>query len=191
MAHNDEWIGLTAKITVDIMQAAQGVREKWHPYFRWAAKWFFDPVKIVLATKHRAAQLLQPELERRQIALKGNEGQKSASTQFNDGTQWLAELYAAKDRKLTPEALAHHQLFGAIGAIQSSVATTVGVLFDLLDHPQYLKEILEEIEQVRQEYPELPRQALNKLWRLDSFMQESQRLHAVGQGEANNIKPQT
>lgn len=165
------------------MQAAQGVRAKWHPWFRWAARWFFEPVKVVLASKLRAADLLQPELEKRQAALYSSNGEKGKSTNFTDGTQWLLELYAAQGRKLTAEALAHHQLFSAIGAIQSSVATTVGVLFDLLDNPQYLKEILREIEQVRKESPGLPRQALNKLWRLESFMKESQRLRPVGQGK--------
>ncbi|PGH19025.1 hypothetical protein AJ79_00059 [Helicocarpus griseus UAMH5409] len=187
LAHNDEWIGLTAKITVDIMQAAQGVRAKWHPYTRWAARWFFEPVKVVLASKKRAAELLKPVLEKRQAALKegASRREKGSTPIFNDGVQWLLETYEAKGRKLTPEELAHHELFAAIGAIQSSVATTVGVLFDLLDHPEYLGEILAEIEQVKNDAPDLPRQALNKLWKLDSFLKESQRLHAVGQVRLN------
>ncbi|KAF4964952.1 hypothetical protein FSARC_7179 [Fusarium sarcochroum] len=185
LAHNDEWIGLTSKITVDIMQAAQGVRAKWHPWIRWAAPWFFEPVKVVLASKLRAAQLLQPELEKRQSALDDSNQEKGKSTKFTDGNQWLLELYTAQGRKLTPEVLAHHQLFAAIGAIHTTVATIVGLLFDLLDNPQYLNEILEEIEQVRKESPSLPRQALNKLWKLESFMKESQRLHSVGQVRLN------
>ncbi|PGH16795.1 hypothetical protein AJ80_05110 [Polytolypa hystricis UAMH7299] len=187
LAHNDEWIGLTAKITVDIMTAAQGVRAKWRPYTRWAARWFFEPVKVVLASKRRAAELLKPVLEKRKAALReGTAGREKGSTpNFNDGVQWLLETYEAKNRKLTPEDLAHHELFAAIGAITSSVATTVGVLFDLLDHPEYLGEILQEVEEVRKEAPALPRQALNKLWKLDSFLKESQRLHSVGQVRLN------
>lgn len=146
-------------------------------------------IKKVIAIRRRAVELLRPLLEAREAALKTppSDDEKSPSPRFNDGVQWLVSAYAAEGRKLSAEDLALHELFIAFGALESNLGALVGVLFDVVDHPEYVKELEEEIAAVRKELPDLPRQALNKLWKLDSFIKESQRLRPLGIGTLPNL----
>lgn len=49
-----------------------------------------------------------------------------------------------------------------------------------MDHPDSLEEIRDEIEEVRKQYPSWTREALQKLWKMDSFMKESSRINPLG-----------
>jgi cytochrome P450 len=180
LARNDDWLALQGRVAFDLKEAAEGVRTRYPPWFRWAARYFFAPVKKVIASRRRAVELLRPLLEAREAALKtAVDGEKP---RFNDGVQWLVAAYEAEGRKLTAEELALHELFIAFGALESNLGALVGILFDLVDHPEHVRELEEEIAAVRKDSPNLPRQALNKLWKLDAFIKESQRIRPLGIG---------
>lgn len=183
LARDEEWLGLQASIAFDLKKAAEGVRTRYHPWFRWTARYFHDGVKKVTATRRRAAERLQPLLEAREAAARAaRNGDKAAACRFNDGIQWLVDAYDAQGRRMTADELALHELFVAFGALESNLGALVGALFDLIDHPDVVVELEEELAAVRKESPDLPRQALNKLWKLDSFLKESQRLRPLGIG---------
>jgi len=181
LGKNDEWLGICLSFTQKSMEAAHALRASWPPYTRWAARWFSPAVKIVLADRKRATEIITPVLEVRRQASKLPLEKRP---RFNDGVQWLMEHYDAQNRKLTPEILTEHELFLAVASIHSSSSITLSILYDLLDekHVDAKKEILDEIEAVSKEYPSWTRPAVAKLLKLDSFMKESQRLHFMGHG---------
>jgi len=173
---NDEWIGLSIQTTITAIGAAQALRSKYPPHLRWLARWFHQETKAVLTNRRRAADLLSPVLDARVVA--SQHGKKSA---FADGVQWLLEGYESQKKKLTADRLAQNELFLSIASIHSSTATALSTLMDLLDHPDLLDEIRDEIKEVRKEHSEWTRKSLGLLRKLDSFMKESQRLHTLGQ----------
>ena len=75
------------------------------------------------------------------------------------------------------------QLNYSLGAIHTTSMTFIYVVYDLIDHPEYIQLLREEIESVWKEGDELTKATLYKLKLMDSFMKESQRLSPVTLGE--------
>jgi len=95
----------------------------------------------------------------------------------NDGIQWL--LDASGGRK-TLQGVATDQLFLGIASVHTTAASALSTLYDLLDYPEYIPAILDEIYAALKDNPQWTKQSLAKLEKLDSFMKESQRMHPVG-----------
>jgi len=66
------------------------------------------------------------------------------------------------------------------------------VLFDLASRPEYIQSLRDEVEQVIQEdgmeldeygNPFIRKSSFQKMWKLDSFVKESQRWNPLGFGE--------
>jgi ent-kaurene oxidase len=181
LCENDEWVGQSIQTTIQVIMASQSVKGKWHPWFRWIAKYYDEPTKVVVQNRKRAAELLAPVLEKRKATtdLKSKVGQ----LQYQDAVQWLLEQYRGQGKTLTPELLAQDELFLTIASTHSTGGTTLSTLFDLIDRPEAMKEIIEEINRTYAKHNGWSRQALNELWLLDSFMRESQRVHSLGLGK--------
>jgi cytochrome P450 len=73
-------------------------------------------------------------------------------------------------------------------SIHSTSGTALAVLFDMIDHPESLGEIRQEIESVRRAHPNWTRQSSGELWILDSFMRETARVHALTQCKQNLLQ---
>lgn len=180
LCSNDEWVGQSVGTTINVMTASQSVRAKYHPWTRWLAQYLDEPTKVVVKSRKRAVELLRPVLEARKAALDSqSKGEKS---KYNDGVQWLLEQYRGQGKELTAERLAQDELFLTIASTHSTSATLLSTLYDLIDHPEALKEIREEISQMQAQNPTVNRQALNEMRVLDSFMKESQRINSLSLG---------
>lgn len=177
---NDEWVGQSIQTTINVMTASQSVRANYHPWMRWLSQYFDEPTKVVVKNRQRAVELLRPVLDARKTALKSQSG--AETSRYNDGVQWLLEEYRGLNKELTAEKLAQDELFLTIASIHSTSATLLSTLFDLMDHPESLKEIREEISRMQAQNPRVNRKALNELRVLDSFMKESQRIHSLSLG---------
>ncbi|KAK4868279.1 hypothetical protein LT330_007001 [Penicillium expansum] len=177
LSGNDEWVGQSVETTMNVMNASQSVRAKYHPWTRWLAQYFEEPTKLVIKNRKRAVELLRPVLNARKAALDSQfKGEKS---KYNDGVQWLLEEYRGLGKDLTAEKLAQDELFLTIASTHSSSATLLSTLYDLMDSPESLNDIREEISQMQLLNPTVNRQALNGLHVLDSFLKESQRIHSL------------
>lgn len=96
---------------------------------------------------------------------------------FNDGVRWLIEAYRAENKPTKAEQIMQDEAFIVAASVESTAMTALSILFDLIDRPESLAEIRDEISQVYAEYGSWTRQALGALRIMDSFMKESQRLH--------------
>ncbi|RYC56196.1 hypothetical protein CHU98_g10006 [Xylaria longipes] len=99
-----------------------------------------------------------------------------------DAVQWFVEEYARKGIRATPDQLAQDILTLSLVSLASTTATTLGVIYDLLDRPDSLAEIKQELKQAFGNMEDkVSRQALSQLVVLDSFAKESQRLNPINQ----------
>lgn len=65
-----------------------------------------------------------------------------------------------------------------VAAIQSMAATVTQCLMDLATHPEYSPELLKEINQaIEKNGGVVDKTALTQMWKLDSFIKETQRLN--------------
>lgn len=126
------------------------------------------------ALRKRAAQLLAPVYEKRIACAKSN------GPKYRDSIQWLLDNSGKQQKGL--QQLADEQLFLYTAGIHSTGSTVISILYDILAHPEYLPEIMEEVQQTLKESPQWTKQSLAKLRKLDSFMKESQRLNPAGLG---------
>lgn len=175
LARNEEWIKMSVKTTINAMQTAAAIREKYPPYLRWLAPYLMKGPKLSLANRRRAAEVISPIMEKR-MAGKGD------GTGHGDGIQWL--IAASGARRKSVLELADEQLFLTIASIHSTSASTLSILHDLADHPMDHENILKELETVQKSCGGMwTKESLYKLERLDSFMKESQRVHPIGLGQ--------
>jgi cytochrome P450 len=72
-----------------------------------------------------------------------------------------------------------------MAAIHTTSMATTAAIFDLCAHPEYIQPLRDEIQQVIDEdgqdvddngFLKLKKSSMPKLWRMDSFLKESQRL---------------
>jgi ent-kaurene oxidase len=178
LCRDEEWLNLTFQYTNLCMKAIRGVRAKYPPSLRWLAQYMDADTKQVLRLRRRAAEILSPYLHERQVSLDtGKEGQ----FKYMDTIGWLVEVYKDDGKTLTADQLAQDEFILNVASINSGSSTTLSILYDLMEHPNSISEIRQEIERVQKQHTAWTRLALTELKALDSFMKESLRVHAVQQ----------
>ncbi|KAF7353078.1 Cytochrome P450 [Mycena venus] len=95
----------------------------------------------------------------------------------NDLITWLME--AAEGEERTVPALVQRVLFVNFAAIRTSTDTFTHVLYDLAAYPHHVEPLREEVESVVQKEG-WTRASLNKMYKIDSFLSESQRHWGIG-----------
>lgn len=173
--HNPEWHAVVLSYSQAGHAASQRVRDEYHLWLRWTAKYFDKDVKAVYATRRKGEGLLKPVIDTR-IA-DDRDRADGQGPGFNDGVRWLIEAYRAENKPTKAEQIMQDEAFIVAASVESTAMTALSILFDLIDRPESLAEIREEISQVYAEYGSWTRQALGALRIMDSFMKESQRLH--------------
>lgn len=175
LCRNEEWLNMAVSTTMAVFAGAQTIRQKYSPQWRWLASYFDPGSKLAYAGRKRAGELLRPVYEKRRAD--AARGKKSL-----DAIQWL--INASPNGKKNMVDLADDQLFLTLAAIHTTSASILSTVYDLLDRPDSIAEILEEIHTVKAELQSdhWTKQALVKLEKLDSFMKESQRVNPIGLG---------
>lgn len=182
------WLTLSRDYINSVTKAPGVVRHKYPAWLRWVAKYVEPSVHAVLKYRREGAELLRPVLEAR-IAELDNAAPQTAGgkerheRKHEDAIQWLLEEFRARGKKPTPDDIAQSIFVIMTAAIDSTSSTALWMLFDLLDHPDALAEIREEILRVSGGSADFAwtRQALGELRVLDSFMRESLRVHSFTQ----------
>ncbi|KAI6343441.1 hypothetical protein MCOR25_011143 [Pyricularia grisea] len=175
LSANPEWTTIMVTFTLTLVQTAHEVRAKYPTCLRRLVPWIHPGAKNLYKIRKRCAELLAPSYESRRIRTAADE--KS----FVDGIQWL--INKEPNRRKDLMELSDEQLFLSMASIHSTSASALSTLYDLLDRPEYMDIILQEIRMVRTEgtSSEWTKHDLDRLVKLDSFMKESQRYHPVGQ----------
>jgi len=177
LSANAEWRTIMVTFTITLMQTSQQVRRDYSPYTRWIVPWTDPGAKKIYEMRKRCAELLAPSYEARLARMEANE------KPFVDGVQWLMDT--TPDGKKGLLEMADEQLFLSTASIHSSSVSTLSIVYDLLDRPEIMDEILEEIRSVRAKSgsADWTKRDLDQLVKLDSFMKESQRYYPVGLGK--------
>lgn len=179
LCDSQEWQDIILGFTNSAFKASHGVRARYHPWTRWMAKYLDEDVKNVYRLRKRAGNLLRPILDARKAEYKVRT--RGSKSEHDDGIQWLLDAYRSTGSTITPDKLAQDEFIITIASIHSSAATALSILYDLMDRPDSLMEIQEEISMVLQQHGGWTRQSLGALRIMDSFMKESQRIHTLQQ----------
>ncbi|KAJ6613700.1 cytochrome P450 [Mycena sp. CBHHK59/15] len=102
---------------------------------------------------------------------------RPASFAQNDLISWPLDAATAEEK--TVPALAQRILAVNVGAIHTSSMTFTHTIFDLAAYPHYLPPLRSEVEHVVAEEG-WSKSALGKMYKIDSFLRESQRMNGLG-----------
>lgn len=188
----DEWQRISLEYITAVLQAQMAVRMRYHPRFYWVAKYINPEIKELARMRREAAKFVQPVLRARYDAMSDRQSTEGTERP-EDAIQWLLDEHAARGKKLTADELVQNVFITMVASIHSTAMLSLSVLFDLLDHPETLQEIREEIVRVKNEHMQSTgawtRRALGELRTLDSFMRETLRVHSFTEGEQVDTRP--
>ncbi|KAL8713324.1 MAG: hypothetical protein Q9220_002523 [cf. Caloplaca sp. 1 TL-2023] len=121
-----------------------------------------------------AYRLLESTLAQSRKAEKG-----ILSTDESEATplvQWMSNN-GRNEVEQDPVNVARRQIFLGLGSIHTTASAANHAVHDLCAHPELIDPLREELEEVIKSEGGLTKIALTKLWKLDSFLSESQRVN--------------
>lgn len=169
------------------LSAPSIVKNNYPRWFYWLSRYTNSGVKTMWKHRARARELLEPVLQSRidataELEAEGVKVQKGRR-KYEDGVQWLLDAHTTRGKTLTPDQLAQDLFVIMTASIHSTSGAGLSIIFDMLDHPELLLDITQEILQVQRTLDRglWTRKTLGDLRLLDSFMRESARVHALTQ----------
>ncbi|KAJ3011693.1 hypothetical protein NUW54_g2086 [Trametes sanguinea] len=172
LCRNKEYLNLSIKFTIDIVKDKTLVK---------LAPSFLKPLVGMLSnhvrrTLKETIPHLKPVVDERWELMKtfGDDWPDKP----NDMLQWVMDT--AKTRQdNTYEAIARRILLINFAAIHTSSNSISSALYHLAERPDYLETLREEIDTVLREEG-WTKNGMGKMWKLDSFLKESQRYTGIG-----------
>ena len=145
----DEWQQKSLQYISGFFPVIPALRQNFSPKFYWLAKYFNPEIKWVFKRRRAMTEFLAPVLKARNDAF---DAHIEGAERPEDAIQWLTEEHRARGHKLTPDTLAQNIIITMFASIHSTSSIGLSTLFNLIDHPEYLIEIKEEILRVQQKH---------------------------------------
>lgn len=183
----DEWQRISLQYISTILEAQMAVRLRFHPWFYPFAKYIAPEINKLAKIRREAADFVQPVVDAR-YAIMAEKAGSGTHERPEDAIQWLMDEHAARGKRISADELVQNVFITMVASIHSTAMVALSILFDLLDHPDSLRDIREEIARVKAKLAQShasgawTRQGLAELRVLDSFMRETMRVHSFTQG---------
>ncbi|KAJ7507426.1 cytochrome P450 [Mycena galericulata] len=171
LCRDPDFIQLNVAYAMDVIISAQLINML-PAFLRPTIGPLLSPRKRIL---RRASKHLTPVVAER--FRKENELGDKYTDRPNDLITWLMD--AAEGEERTVPALVQRVLFVNFAAIRTSTDTFIHMVYDLAAYPHHVEPLREEVQSVVQKEG-WTRASLNKMYKIDSFLSESQRFHGIG-----------
>ena len=167
-ADNDHWLDIASEHVHSAVVWTENLK-KWPAILRPLVYRFVKGRGYMMQRFEEGKALVAQTLENK----KANGGKP-----LSDPQSLLDYLY---ESELGPDNVEAHtiaQINLCVAAIQSMAATVTQCLMDLATHPEYAPELIEEIKTViGKNNGVVDKRVLTEVWKLDSFIKETQRLN--------------
>lgn len=171
VCRDQEYLDLSISFTIDIVKDKTIV--KFFPEFM---RSFIGRISSnVQSTLYKAIPHLKVAIDaRREMMEKYGD---DWTDKPNDLLQWIMDI--ARERDFSDEAIARRIMLVCFAAIHTSSNTVTHAIYHLAEHPECLQPLREEMEPILKEEG-WTKNAMSKMWKLDSFLRESQRYNGIG-----------
>lgn len=166
---NQEWQRISIMYTVDAFFAAKKLNT-FPAILRPIVHWFLPECRKIREEIKLCREIITPEVERRLAEIKKNGGKPRRKVL--DSIDWF--VASAKGQ---PFDYPNAELSLSMASIHTTTNTFSFAFFDLIENPQYVQPLREEIIQVFKDVGKWDKSALFKLRFMDSFLKESMRYH--------------
>ncbi|KAI8930431.1 hypothetical protein NX059_012382 [Plenodomus lindquistii] len=170
---NEEWLTATAEYTVRVFMTGTILRIFPKPIRPLVAPFlpmYWGLRKNVVTARRVITRIV----ESRQAAEKESNGDYEKPTDILQGM-----LDGAAGEEMSLANLSQRMLILSLASIHTTALTMTQTLYDLCEHPEYFEPIREELVRVLREDGGWGKTTLNKLWKLDSLIKESQRFSPI------------
>ena len=164
--NNEAWQNISTGYNTDVFIAAQ-ILSQFPPWLRPLVHWFVPHCIKVRRLTSQARSIVEHEVERMKSQIKSDERVRNSLDWFTD---------ASKGRKFDYTGTLLNLSLVSMLTTSNTISFT---MFDLLEHPQYIDELREEITTVMKEEGSWSKKALQKLLLMDACLKESLRLHPM------------
>lgn len=170
VCNNEKWPDICVLYTMDSFGAARILRT-WSPFLRPIVHWFIPECRRVRKERYMTREIVMPIVQERMARRKVEGG----ASETADMVGWIDDVARSKSYAVRMEDA---QLFLAIAAIHTTTEALSYLMLDLLDHPEIIPRLKEEITPVLKD-GSLNKTSLQQMKYLDSVLKESQRLHGL------------
>ncbi|KAL4767273.1 cytochrome P450 [Aspergillus nidulans var. acristatus] len=171
---NEEWISTSSSFMTDIYRGGARLREYSHFMRPLAARFLVPEIRRVWRHQATARRLLVPVMNERWRRQRST----AEYTRPNDMIQWLMDNNAREKKPRSFGQLAELHLLVCFAALHTSTLAITHMIFDLAARPEYVAPLRDEAALALKQYGSWSsKPALSSLFKLDSFMKESQRLN--------------
>jgi cytochrome P450 len=177
LCRNEEWLKITVGYTVDLMRAAEQLRQVPGP-FRRLVHWFLPEAKGLRAEVRRAGEIIRPVLEKRRREKELHRAQGKPPVEHYDAIEWFEQIALDKGRSYDPEIV---QLFLSTVAIHTTSDLLTVTMLDIARNPDIVEPLRDEIRSVVKN-GQLMKKGLNEMKLMDSVIKESLRMKPIGIG---------
>ncbi|KAJ5039047.1 uncharacterized protein L3040_006718 [Drepanopeziza brunnea f. sp. 'multigermtubi'] len=195
LSRQEEWIQTSVEYTYYTMLARDAIIA-YPAFLRSIVAPFVPELQKLKKLRVRGSELMKPILDA-QMAKEQNEKIHRDDTEDEQGTMisWILK-HTPENKRRDASVLANNQMGLTFAAIHTTSMATTAAIYDLATYPEYIQPLREEIQQVLDEdgydldgdgFMKLKKSSIPKLWKLDSFLKESQRLTPPGLVSGNRI----
>ena len=171
LARDSGWLKIAKEHTFQMHKATLQLKGLSKP-LRWPLQWFLSSCRALRQQVIDARKIIGPETRKRFEQMKAtSDGEKGPKTM--DALSWILEV--DEKRKLDP---VHLQLALSVVSITTSGEVMAQAIMDMCEHPEVVSALREEIIKVVKENG-WQKSTFYHLMLMDSFLKESQRVHAL------------
>lgn len=186
LCYDPQWLDIAVNYTVDFFTAAFTLR-MWPRPLQPIVHWFLPQTRKIREQVAVATRIIEPELARRRKEKEKALAAGEEPPKYVDALGWMEAVVGEHEKNYN---YVWGQLNYSLGAIHTTSMTFCYVVYDLINHPEYITLLREEIAQVWKQGDVLTKSVLYNLKLMDSFMKESQRLSPVTLLPMNRIAHQ-
>lgn len=174
LARNGDWLEIMKGYTLETFKAVPAV-QRYPVNVRPYIGWLIPSCRRVREYYGRSRQLIDPVMEAREAVKQAASQAGRPLPVFNDALGWLVE--ESKDRNSGYDAVTF-QLIISVVSLNTTADLLHTVLVDLMQHPEYIQAVREEIVRVLREHG-WKKSSLYNMKLLDSVIKESQRIKPI------------
>ncbi|KAI1178287.1 cytochrome P450 monooxygenase [Nemania sp. FL0916] len=171
LARNEDWLDVSKNYAIELLKSIDELT-KYPKDLRPYIGWMFPSVKRVQGYYARATSLIDPIMKQREATKQAAIAAGEPVPKFNDVLEWVAQ--EAKVQGMRTDATTC-QLTLSLVAIATTADLLHCVMLDLIQHPEYIQALREEIVQALRA-DGWTKTSLYNMKLLDSVLKETQRV---------------
>ncbi|KAI3321282.1 cytochrome P450 monooxygenase [Xylariaceae sp. AK1471] len=186
LCRNKDWLHIMVNYTVDLFEAVT-ILQRYPVRLRRYIAWLFPACVRVRSHRTRARGVIDPVIAKREEARQAALVAGQPIPYFNDALDWIHQ--ESKDRNCNYD-VATIQLTMSVVAIQTTTDLVQQVIVDLIQHPEAMQPIRDEIANVLRA-DGWKKSSLYNMKLLDSVIKESQRIKPFFSGIRRSVDADT